>query len=101
MFSVSNEGYLFVIDNKNGKIIRINNLLKNIKNKKNQIKPAGFLIARNKIYLSLNNGRIIKTDVSTGIEENIYKLSNSKILRPYIFSDKMYLLKHNAIIKTN
>ena len=101
VFSVSNEGYLFVIDNKNGNIIRINNLLKNIKNKKNQIKPAGFLIARNKIYLSLNNGRIIKTNVSTGIEENIYKLSNSKILRPYIFSDKMYLLKHNAIIKTN
>ena len=76
-------------------------MLKNIKNKKNKIKPTGFIIARNKIYLSLNNGRLIKSDVTTGIEENIFKLGNSKILRPSIFSDKMYLLKNNAIIKTN
>ena len=101
IFSVSNEGYLFVIDEKNGNIIRITNILKNIKNKKNKIKPTGFVIGRNKIYLSLNNGRLIKTDVTTGIEENIHKLSNSKLLRPNIFFNKMYLLKNNAIIKTN
>ena len=100
VFVVSNEGYLFIIDNKKGNIIRITNMLKNIKNKKNEIKPAGFVIARNKIYLSLNNGRLIKSDVTTGIEENVFKISNSKILRPNIFGDKMYLLKHNAIIKT-
>ena len=76
-------------------------MLKNIKNKKNKVKPSGFIIARNKIYLSLNNGRLIKSDVATGKEENIFKLGNSKILRPSIFSDKMYLLKNNAIIKTN
>ena len=90
-----------MIDNKNGNIIRITNLLKNIKNKKNQIKPAGFIMARNKIYLSLNNGRLIKADVVTDLEGDIYKLSNSKILRPKIFSDEMFLLKHNAIIKSN
>ena len=101
VFAVSNEGYLFIIDNKKGNIIRITNMLKNIKNKKNKVKPSGFIIARNKIYLSLNNGRLIKSDVTTGIEENIFKLGNSKILRPSIFSDKMYLLKNNAIIKTN
>ena len=101
LFSVSREGYLFVIDNKRGNIIRITNMLKNIKNKKNEIKPSGFIIARNKIYLSLNNGRVIKTDVTTGIEENIYKLSGSKLLRPKIFGKNMYLLKNNAIIKTH
>ena len=101
LFSVSREGYLFVIDNKRGNIIRITNMLKNIKNKKNEIKPSGFIIARNKIYLSLNNGRVIKSDVTTGIEENIYKLSGSKLLRPKIFGKNMYLLKNNAIIKTH
>ncbi len=101
VFTVSNEGYLFVLDEKKGNIIRITNMLKNIKNKKNKVKPSGFIIARNKIYLSLNNGRLIKSDVATGKEENIFKLGNSKILRPSIFSDKMYLLKNNAIIKTN
>jgi len=100
VFSISTEGYLFVIDNKRGNIIRVTNMLKNIKNKKNEIKPSGFIIARNKIYLSLNNGRLIKTDVTTGIEENIYKLSGSKLLRPKIFRENMYLLKNNAIIKT-
>jgi len=101
VFAVSNDGYLFIIDNKNGNIIRITNMLKNIKNKKNKIEPVGFIIARNKIYLSLNNGRLIKADVTTGIEENIFKISNSKILRANIFGDNMYLLKHNAIIKTD
>ena len=101
IFSVSEEGYVFVIDNKTANIVRITNALKNIKDKKDKIKPTGFVIARNKIYLSLNNGRLIKSDVTTGLEEHIYKLSNSKILRPNIFSDEMYLLKHNAIIKSN
>ena len=99
VFVVSNEGYLFVVDNNSGNIIRITNMLKNVKDKKNQIKPSGFLIAGNKIYLSLNNGRLIKADLSTGVEETIKKISNSKILRPNIFREDMYLLKNNAIIK--
>ena len=101
IFVVSNQGYLFVIDEKKGNIIKIKNLLENIENKKKQINPAGFIIAKNKIYLSLNNGRLIKIDVSSDREENIFKLGNSKILRPNIFLNKMYLLKHNAIIKIN
>jgi len=101
VFSVSKEGYLFVIDDQKGDVIRINYILKNIKNKKNQIEPSGFIIARNKIYLSLNNGRLIKTDVTTGSNVNIFKLGNSKISRPNIFDSKMYLLKDNTIIKAN
>ena len=100
LFSVSDEGYLFVIDNSNGNIIRITNLLKNVENKKNKIKPTGFIIAKSKIYLSLNNGRLIKTDIATGVEEKNIKISNSKILRPNIFADSMYIMKDNAIIKT-
>ena len=101
VFLVSNEGYFFIIDKQKGNIIRITNMLKNINNKKNKIKPSGFIIAKNKVYLSLNNGRIVKSDVASGIEENIFKLSGSKILKPNIYSGKMYLLKNNAIIKTN
>ena len=99
IFSVSNEGYLFVLENEKGNIIRITDMLKSIKNKKNRIKPTGFIIARNKIYLSLNNGRLIKANVTTGDELSIHKLSGSKILRPNIFNGSMYILKDNAIIK--
>ena len=100
IFSVSEEGYLFVLENKTGNIIRITDMLKNIKDKKNKIKPTGFVIARNIMYLSLNNGRLIKVNVSTGEELSIHKLSGSKILRPNIFNGHMYILKNNAIIKT-
>ena len=99
IFSVSNEGYLFVLENEKGNIIRITDMLKSIKNKKNRIKPTGFIIARSKIYLSLNNGRLIKANVTTGDELSIHKLSGSKILRPNIFNGNMYILKDNAIIK--
>jgi len=100
IFSVSEEGYLFVLENKTGNIIRITDMLKNIKDKKNKIKPTGFVIARNIMYLSLNNGRLIKANVSTGEELSIHKLSGSKILRPNVFNGHMYILKNNGIIKT-
>ena len=101
IFSISNEGYLFVIDSEKGNIIRITNMLKNIKNKNNKIKPSGFVIARNKIYLSLNNGKLIKADATSGIQESIYKFGGSKLLRPNVFKNNMYILKNNAIIKSD
>ena len=99
--TVSQEGFLFVIEKDTGNILRISNSLMNIKNKDNKIKPVGFIIAKNKIYLSLNNGRIIKIDLKTGLQENIFKLYGSKISRPYVSNGNMYIVKENAIIKVN
>ncbi len=101
VLTISNEGFLFVIEKNTGNILRITNTLSNIKNKKNKIKPVGFVLAKNKIYLSLNNGRLVKIDLKTGIQENIFKLHGSKISRPYVFNGSMYLIKDNAIIKSN
>ncbi len=101
IFSISMEGFLFVIEDQTGNILRINNTLANIKNKNNEVKPIGFVVAKNKIYLSLNNGRLLKIDIKTGLQENIFKLHGSKISRPYVFNGNMYLIKDNAIIKTN
>ena len=96
--TISEEGYFFVIDDKTGNIIRITNALKNIKNKKNIIKPVGFVVAKNKIYLSLNNGNVIKLDLTTGLQDSINKVNNSRVSRPYIFNNNMYFIKNNAII---
>ena len=101
LFSISEEGYLFIIDHRNGNIIRITNIFKNIKNKNNEIKQTGFIVAKNKIYLSLNNGRLIKIDIRTSFQEKIHKFHGSKISRPYVFNGNMYLIRNNAIIKTN
>ncbi len=101
IFSISEEGYVFILDDKTGSILKITNALRGIKDKKNKIKPIGFVIARNKIYLSLNNGRLIKIDILSGLQENIYKIHGSKISRPYVLNGNMYLIKANSIIKSN
>ena len=98
IFTVSNEGYLFIIDDLTGNIIRITDVLKNFKDRLD-IKPIGFIHAKNKVYVSLSNGRLVTMNSSTGIQEKITKISNSKISRPYILNNSMYLIKDNALAK--
>ena len=98
VFTVSNEGYLFIIDDPTGNIIRITDVLKNFKDKL-EIKPTGFIHAKNKIYVSLSNGSLVIINSSTGIQENVIKINNSKISRPYVLNNKMYLIKNNALAK--
>ncbi len=101
IFSVSDNGFLFVIDNDSGNIIRIIDIFKNIKKKKKNLKPTGFVISKNKIYISLNNGQLIKFDAESGIQENIYKISSSQIKRPFVMDQNIYFIKSNSIIKSN
>ena len=52
IFTVSNEGFLYVIEKNNGNIIRVTNLYKNYKEKKRaNIKPIGFVIGKTNLYL--------------------------------------------------
>ena len=99
VFSISKEGFLFVIDDKTGNVLRITNIFKNIENKKNQIEPTGFILAQNKVYVSLNNGKLIKLNAVSGNEEEFYKIGKSTINRPNVFDDGMFILKSNTIIK--
>ena len=98
IFTVSNEGFLFIIDDLTGNIVRITDVLKNFKDRLD-IKPIGFIHAKNKVYVSLSNGRLVTINSSTGIQEKITKISNSKISRPYVLNNSMYLIKDNALAK--
>ncbi len=98
IFTVSNEGFLFIIDDPTGNIIRITDALKNFKDKL-EIKPIGFIHAKNKAYISLSNGRLVTINSSTGILEKVTKINNSKISRPYVLNNSMYLIKDNALTK--
>ena len=100
IFTVSNEGYLFVIDDRNGNIIRITDILTNFKNRKD-LKPTGFIHGKYKIFVSLDNGRLLTINSTTGLQEKITKIHGSKISRPYVLNNSMYLIKDNAIAKTN
>ncbi len=100
IFTISNEGYLFIIDDRTGNILRITDILTNIK-KRDNIKPIGFIHGRHKLFVSLNNGQIISINSITGEQQKINKVHGSKVSRPYIFKNSMYLIKDNAILKIN
>ena len=102
VFTVTLEGYLAAIDSRNGNILRMTNVLNKIKNyKKKNIKPEGFIITNNKIYLSLNNGRLIIIDTASGKPIDIKKIDNEKISRPYVLNNDMFIIRDNAILKLN
>ena len=102
IISLSNKGYLYIIDKKSGNILRINDLYKNYKIKKRKnIYPTGFLIALNKIYLSNSDGKLIIIDLNTGNILNTIKISGDKILQPYINNNNLFLIRNGSIIRFN
>ena len=109
IFTISLEGYLAVIDARNGNIVRMTNIFGEMKNYEKKglladrkiIKPVGFIVSKDKIYTSLNNGRIIIIDVLTGRPQVVVKIDSEKISRPYIFNNEMFVVRDNAILKLN
>lgn len=102
IITISEKGYLYIIDKKSGNIIRINDLYKNYKDKKrNQIKPTGFIVALNKIYLTNSDGKLIIVNSNDGNILNVVKVSGGKILQPFINENNLFLISNGSIIKFN
>ena len=102
IYTITLEGYLVVIDSVRGNILRMTNIFDKFKkSKRNKIKPVGFIVGQNKIYLSLDNGRLLVINALDGETIESIKITGSKISRPHIFNKIMYLIKDNAIVKIN
>ena len=102
IFTISLEGFLFILDKESGNIIRITDVFNGFKTKKRkEIKPIGFLIGLNEIFLSTSNGRLIIIDIITGRVKSILKIDNQKISKPFVSSNNLFLVKNNSIIKLN
>ena len=102
IFTVSIEGYLILIDRKNGNIIRITDVFDYFKIKKrNLIKPTGFIVGLDSVYLSTDNGRLLVVDNSSGKIVSAIKIDGEKILRPAVMNDSLFVVKDNSIIKLN
>ena len=100
IFTVSLEGYLIIIDKKNGNIIRVTDAFRSFKKKiKEKIKPVGFVIGTNNIYLTTDHGRLVVIDIKTGKINSILKIDNDKISRPFVLDKNLFVVKDNAIIK--
>ena len=102
LFTISIEGYFIVIEKSKGNIVRVTDVLKNFKPKKRKkIKPTGFIVGLNNIYLSTNNGRLLVIEIETGRTKSILKIDSEKISRPIILENNLFVVKDNAIIKLN
>ena len=100
--TISNEGLMILLNKNDGNIIRINNILKNIKKKrrKNYL-PVGFIISKDKVYVSTKNGRLFIINFSDSTFQKILKLDREKIQRPVFFNKELYIAKDNSIIRIN
>jgi len=102
IFTVSMEGFLVVTNNINGNIIRVTDVFDILKPKKrSEIKPSGFVLGKNNIYLTTDNGLLIVVDIYTGRSSLVLKIDNNKISRPFFLNKNLFIIKENAIIKLN
>ena len=101
IITIADNGFLIILDKKNGKLIRSTNIKTKIKNKIwDDLVNNGFLVGKNKIYLS-TNGKLNIIDLSDGLSKKIVDLDKKFIARPYIYEKSMYILSSNQIIKYN
>jgi outer membrane protein assembly factor BamB len=102
IFTVSNDGYLYVIEKNKGNIIRITYLYKNYKVKKRKdLKPVGFAIGDSKIYLTSTDGKMIIADLSLGDVISTEKVAGNFISRPFIFNNNLFIIRNGSIIQYN
>ncbi len=102
IFTVSDEGYLYVIEKNKGNIIRINDLLINYKEKiRKNLKPIGFVIGNYKLYLTNSNGDIVVVDLNFGSVEDTKKIGNSLISKPFIYNNSLFVVRNGSIVKYN
>ena len=102
IFTVSLEGFLIIIDNPTGNVIRVTDVFDQFKIKKrHKIKPVGFSINETDIFLSTNHGKLLIIDILTGKTKSTLKIDKDKISRPFFSNNNLYLIKENSIIKLN
>lgn len=97
LFSISDNGYLTVMNSKTGEIIRRTHIFSNFK--KNKIQATGFIIGKNKIYVSINNGKILVASIKSGKIISSIRIDNKYISRPFILNKNLFVIKENGIIK--
>ena len=102
IFTVSNEGYLIVLEKNKGNIIRVTDLFNNYKLKKRKnINPVGFVIGKTNLYLTNTDGKMIVADLSLGDVKKIEKISGDFISRPFIFNQNLFVIRNGSIVQYN
>ena len=102
IFTISNEGYLYVVDKNNGNIIRVTDLFKHYKDKKRKkVIPVGFVIGNQNLYLTNSDGNMIVVDLSLGNVVKVVKVSSKLVSKPFIFNNNLFVVRNGSIVKYN
>ena len=100
ILTVSEDGYLYVVDKNKGNILRITDLFSNYKDKKRKnIYPIGFTIGNNNLFLSNSDGKMIVAGIEDGKVIQIEKVSGGLISKPFIFNNNLYVVRNGSIVK--
>ncbi|MDC0901445.1 PQQ-binding-like beta-propeller repeat protein [Candidatus Pelagibacter sp.] len=102
LFTVSNEGYLYLVEKNEGNILRITDLYKDykIKNRKD-IKPIGFAIGDTRLYLTNTDGKMIIVELDFGKVISIEKVAGNFTSRPFIFNQNLFVIRNGSIVQYN
>ena len=102
LFTVSNNGYLYVIEKDKGNIIRITDLYINYKiKKKKNINPVGFAIGNSKLFLTNTDGNMIFVDLRLGNITGIEKVTGNLTSKPFIFNQNLFVIRNGSIVQYN
>ncbi len=100
IFTVSEDGYLLVVEKNKGNIVRVTDLFKNYKlEKRKDIKPVGFAIDYTTLYLTNSDGKMILADLSIGNIKTIEKVSGDVVSRPFIFNQNLFVIRNGSIVQ--
>ena len=102
IFTISKEGYLYLIDKNKGNIVRITDLFLNYKDKKRKnIYPVGFAIGDRNLFLTNTDGKMIIAGIEDGKIIKIEKVSSGLVSEPFIFNNNLYVVRNGSIIRYN
>ena len=102
LFTVSNEGYLHILEKNNGNIIRITDLFLDYKIKKRKnVKPIGFVMSNTKLYLTNTDGKMLVVDLNLGKVISIEKVARNFTSRPFISNKNLFVITNGSIIQYN
>ncbi len=100
IITISDNGYLFMIDKEKGNIIKIKDIYKIYKEKnRKKIKPLGFSISQDKIYLSNSDGKLIILELKTGNIQKVEKIARKIMSKPFLYNNHLFMIKNGAIIQ--
>ena len=100
IITISDNGYLFMIDKEKGNIIKIKDIYKIYKEKnRKKIKPIGFSISQDKIYLSNSDGKLIILELKTGNIQKVEKIARKIMSKPFLYNNHLFMIKNGAVIQ--